>query len=358
MTIHFVEAEPDSRARFMEALGEHELHFWKNLTDVPLDAKMVSISFSQRIDRAFVETRPNLRFLAARCSGYDHIDADACRERGVTVSYVPSYGENTVAEHTFALMLTLSRRIRELGSAKRVGRFSFEAMRGFDLRGKTLGVIGAGRIGMHVIRLGRAFGMEVVACDTQPSALLPDLLGFTYVSLDELLSRSHVVTLHVPLTRDTLHLLNRETLAKCRTGVLVINTARGAVIDTEALLEALDSGQVAGAGLDVIEDERVFRKEATRVIADQIVELLRSSESPEERHQRDPHRLEEIRALSRNEALLSRMDVVFTPHTAFNSIEATERIEQVTIENIRAFLAGAPKNVVPGAMPSGAASPE
>jgi D-lactate dehydrogenase len=158
-----------------------------------------------------------------------------------------------------------------------------------------------------------------------------------------------VLSLHVPLTPATVHLLDRDAFAKCRDGVIVINTARGAVIDTEALLEALDSGRVAGAGLDVLEDERVFQKAASSLIADQIVELLHAdSVSPEERHQRDPERLEELRTLGRNEALLARPDVVFTPHVAFNSVEAVERIDQVTIDNIRAFAAGAPIHTISG----------
>jgi D-lactate dehydrogenase len=167
------------------------------------------------------------------------------------------------------------------------------------------------------------------------------------VPFDETLQRSHILTLHIPLTPATVHLLDRNAFAKCRRGVLVINTARGGVIHTESLLEALESGLVGGAGLDVLEDERVFRKEASRVITDQIVAHLHAEPtSPEERHQRDPERLEEIRRLGRNERLLARNNVVFTPHTAFNSVEAVERIDAVTTENIRAFLAGTPVNVV------------
>jgi len=260
---------------------------------------------------------------------------------------VPSYGEKSVAEHTFALILALARRLRDALSAKRIGQFSFEELRGFDLYGKTLGVIGAGRIGLHVIRLARSFGMEVLAHDVQPSELAADLLGFKYVSFEDVLQRSHIISLHVPLTPATVHILNRASLSKCRQGVLVINTARGKLIDTEALLEALDSGQVGGAGLDVLEDERVFQKDAIHMIRDQILERLHSnSASPEEWHARNPQRLEEIRALGRNERLLAHTNVVFTPHTAFNSVEAVRRIDEVTVENIRAYLAHAPVNVV------------
>lgn len=248
-----------------------------------------------------------------------------------------------------AAIPALTRRLREVATAERKGRFSFEELRGFDLHGKTLGVIGTGRIGLHVIRLARAFGMEVVAFDSHPSDVMASLLGYTYTSFDEVLRRSHVLSLHVPLTPATVHLLDRDAFAKCCEGVIVINTARGGVTDTAALLEALDSGQVGGAGLDVLEDERVFQKTASGVIADQIVDSLRAKPiSPEERHQRDPERLEELRTLDRNEALLARSDVVFTPHVAFNSVEAVERIDNVTIENIRAFVAGTPINRITG----------
>jgi D-lactate dehydrogenase len=349
MTIYFVQTEPASEKRFREALGEHDLGFVGALGEVEADAEILVILFWTSIDDAFLAAHPKLRFIATRSSGYDHIDLEACRERGVVASAVMSYGENTVAEHTFALILALTRRLREVSTAKRVGRFSFEELRGFDLHGKTLGVIGAGRIGLHVIRLARGFGMEVIAFDSKPSDVLASLLGYTSVSFDEVLRRSHVISLHVPLTPETIHLLDREAFARCREGVIVINTARGAVIDTAALLEALDSGRVAGAGLDVLEDERVFHKEASRVIADQIVKVLhRDAASPEERHQREPERLEELRALGRNEALLARPDVVFTPHVAFNSVEAVERIDQVTIENVRAFVAGAPVHTITG----------
>jgi D-lactate dehydrogenase len=349
MTIYFIQTESTSEEGFREKLREHDLHFVSTAMDVGEDAEMLVILFWTRIDDAFLAAHPKVRFVATRSSGYDHINLVACRERGIIVCSVPSYGENTVAEHTFALILTLTRRLREVATAERKGRFSFEELRGFDLYGKTLGVIGTGRIGLHVIRLARGFGMEVIAFDSHPSDVTASLLGYTYTSFDEVLRRSHVLSLHVPLTPATVHLLDRDAFAKCRDGVIVINTARGGVIDTEALLEALDSGRVGGAGLDVLEDERVFQKTASRLITDQIVELLHAdSVSPEEHHQRDPKRLEELRTLGRNEALLARPDVIFTPHVAFNSVEAVERIDRVTIENIRAFVAGTPINTITG----------
>jgi D-lactate dehydrogenase len=347
MIIYFTRTEASSAEKFRAMLSEHDLRFVETLEEVSGEAEMVVILFWATITADFLSAHPRLRLIATRSSGYDHIDLAACKERGIVVCTVPSYGENTVAEHTFALILSLTRRLTEISVAKRTGQFSFEELRGFDLYGKTLGVIGAGRIGLHVIRLARGFGMNAVAYDISPNDVLSSLLGFTYTTFEDVLRKSHVLSLHVPLTPETIHLLDREAFAKCRDGVIVINTARGGVIDTAALLEALDSGRVAGAGLDVLEDERVFRKEASSLIADQIIDSLRAGTGhPEEHHQLNPERLEELRSLGRNEALLARPDVVFTPHIAFNSIEAVERIDQVTVENIRAFVAGTPINVV------------
>jgi D-lactate dehydrogenase len=345
MNIYFTETEPESERFFETELNDHGIAFCEALTDVADDADCLSIFINSRIDSGFLESHPKIRLIAARSTGVDHIDVDSCNERGVSVSFVPSYGENTVAEHTFALLLAISRRIRPAVTMKRSGKFSFEAFRGFDLKDKTIGVIGAGRIGLHVIRIAKAFGMQVIATDLNRSELLAEVLGFDYASLDELLQRSDIVSLHVPLTPATVHLLNRNTLAKCRRGVTVINTSRGGLIQTEALLEAIDNGTVAGVGLDVLEDERLFRSDAPKLVAEQIVADLQRVSSPEERHMRNPERLAEIQRLTANESLLSRPNVVFTPHIAFNSAEAVRRIDEVTVQNILAFAAGKPVNI-------------
>jgi D-lactate dehydrogenase len=352
MNIYFTETEPESERFFEAHLRDQQIAFCEDLTEVPGEADCLSIFIHSRIDVPFVELHPRLRLIATRSTGVDHIDIDSCNERGVTVTFVPSYGENTVAEHTFALLLAISRRIRPALTMKRRGQFSFEALRGFDLKDKTIGVVGAGKIGLHVIRIAKAFGMQVIASDVNPSGLLAEVLGFDYVSPDELWQRSDIISLHVPLTPGTVHLLNRDTLAKCRRGVIIINTARGGLIETEALLEAIDSGIVGGVGLDVLEDERLFRSDAPKLVTEQIVADLQRVSSPEERHMRNPERLAEIQRLTANESLLSRPNVIFTPHIAFNSVEAVRRIDEVTVQNILAFAAGKPINVVPGNAPA------
>ncbi|MCS6829461.1 MAG: hydroxyacid dehydrogenase [Armatimonadota bacterium] len=286
----------------------------------------VAIFIGTKLSLATIEALPRLRLLLTMSTGYDHIDLNACRERGVTVCNVPHYGENTVAEHTFALILSLSRKLHAAYFQSLRGEYNARTLRGFDLYGKTLGVVGAGSIGLHVIRIARGFGMRVLAYDARPQRLLADVLGFSYADMDTLLRESDIVTLHVPATPATHHLINREALSKMKRGALLVNTARGSVVDTEALLWALEEGILAGAGLDVIEGEEFITEESA---------LLRI-----------PLAEQTLKQLVQAQALLRRENVVFTPHIAFNSQEAVQRILDTTLENLYAFLQGSPQNVV------------
>ena len=346
MNITFVETELQEQRFFAEALKEHVVRFASSLAAVGPEVEILSVFVQSRITPDFLEQHPAVRLIATRSSGYDHIDLAECGRRDITVCMVSSYGDNSVAEHTFALILALARRTREAREACRLRTFSYAATRATELKGATLGVIGAGRIGLHVIRLARAFEMTVVATDVHQETRLEGVLGFRYVPLDELLRISDVITLHVPLTAATYHMLNRETFAQCKPGVLIVNTARGAVIDTEALIEALDSGLVASAGLDVIEEESVMRREWPTLVARAIVKHLHAADSSDEAGEIGPERLADLDALMHNGTLIERPDVVFTPHIAFNSVQAIERINRTTVENIRAYLAGHPANVV------------
>ncbi len=346
MKISFLETEICEHEFFTNELSEHDLEFVYSTDDVAADTEAISIFIHSKMDAEFLDAHPRLRLIVTRSTGFDHIDLDACHERGIAVCLVPSYGDNTVAEHVFALILSLSRRLNEAASASAKHHFSYAKLRGFEIKGRTLGIIGAGRIGLNVIKIARAFGMECIACDPHRQPILQELLGFRYVTFDELLDRSHILTLHLPLTTGSFHLLNRETLAKCRRGVIVINTARGALIDTDALIDALDMGQVGGAGLDVLEDESVMHQEMQHIIADQILQHLQTSFPKSELRMRDERRVKELQALHQNASLLSRPKVVFTPHIAFNSTEAVERINRTTVENINAFANGKPQNLI------------
>jgi D-lactate dehydrogenase len=340
--ICFVDVEPNDRVVFDEALSSHEVVFVRKLDAVPEDAEIVSVFITERVEDDFLEAHPKLRLICSRSTGCDHIDLEACRRRDIPVTNVGTYGENTVAEHTFALILALSRRLRQSHSAVRSGRFTREHLRGFDLRNRTLGVIGAGRVGLHVIRIAAGFGMKILAHDSERQPFLTELLDFKYVPLEEVFRESHVITLHVPLDPSTRHMINRKTLKHCRPGVLIINTGRGALMDTEAVIEALDSGQVGGLGLDVLEDERVFKDTTTSLLGEKIAERVRNTEAGAIPREPSAARLAEFSRLVTHSRLLQRQDVILTPHVAFNSLEAVACLQKVTVENITAYIEGKP----------------
>lgn len=304
---------------FAEALDDRHLPM---LTDV----EVVSPFIYSKLTAERVAKLPALRLIATRSTGYDHIDVAACAARGVTVCNVPHYGENTVAEHTFALILALSRKVHEAFVRVRAGNFSLDGLRGFDLKDKTIGVVGAGRIGLHVIRIARGFGMRVLAYDVRRDSFLAEVLGFTYADLPVLLAESDIITLHAPYNPHTHHLINRENIRLIKRGAILINTSRGGLVDTTALLEALDEGLLAGAGLDVLEGEETILEESA---------LLRDKTNPEL-----------LRQAIQNHLILKKPNVVFTPHNAFNSHEALQRILDTTVQNITEFAAGRPQNVV------------
>jgi len=290
------------------------------------DFDSVSVFIYSKIDEQIIQAISNLKLITTRSTGFDHIDLDVCKKKGITVCNVPSYGENTVAEHTFALILSLSRNICKACIRRFEQDFSIEGLEGFDLKGKTIGVIGTGQIGLHVIRIAKGFGMNVVAYDVRQNNLLSEVLGFEYVSLENLLASSDVITLHVPYIKATHHLMNKDTFKLVKKGAILINTARGSIVDTEALIEALDNKILAGAGLDVFEGEEVIKEEK---------QLLY-----------EPKNLEVLASLVKDHILLSKDNVVFTPHIAFYSKEALERILETTVENINAFVSGKTQNVI------------
>ncbi len=289
------------------------------------DSDAVSVFIYSKIDEQIIREISNLKLITTRSTGFDHIDIEACKKRGITVCNVPSYGENTVAEHTFALILSLSRRLF-IAYRRFEYDFSIEGLMGFDLKGKTIGVIGTGQIGLHVIRIAKGFGMNVLAYDARQNKILSEVLGFEYTLLEDLLARSDVITLHVPYNEDTHHLMNRDRFNLVKKGAVLINTARGSIVDTEALIEALDQKILSGAGLDVFEGEELIKEEK---------QLLY-----------DPKNLEVLANLVKDHILLSKDNVVFTPHIAFYSKEAMERILETTVENVAAFVSGNPQNVV------------
>ncbi len=349
--ICFVETESLEQEFFRAELGgEHELTFVDDLAEAPADAEILSVFIHSQVTGEFLSAHPALRLVVTRSTGFDHIEIEEAKARKICVCRVPNYGENTVAEHSFALLLAVSRRLRESLAAYSANRFSYQDLRGFDLMGKTFGIVGTGRIGLHAARIARGFQMEVLAYDVKTQPLVAATLDFEYVAFEELLRRSDVISLYIPLLPETRYIINRETLSRCKRGVVLINTARGALVDTEALLEGLESGQVGGAGLDVLEDERALQQDSTRIIGGEIVSHVQQSQQsdPPEEPIVMRERVEELRSVVRNSRLIERADVIFTPHAAFNSTEAVARIDELTVRGIRRFVAGRPINQVPG----------
>lgn len=252
--------------------------------------------------------------VCCRSTGFDHVDLEAAEENGITVCNVPEYGGTTVAEHTFGLILALTRKIYEGIEKVNRGEFDHTGLRGTDLRGKTLGVIGTGTIGLNVIRIANGFDMEVVASDPEKKPEKAREMGFEYVSQEELLEKADIVTLHCPLVEATRHLLSGEEFEKMD-GTFLVNTARGELIDTESLLRALGDGSVEAAGLDVLEEVCYMEDD---------IEMLGELDE-----KCDP------RTLLQGHILMGRDDVLVTPHNAFNSREAMHRIADTTLENLR-----------------------
>ena len=286
-------------------------------------AEIISSFIYSDLRRPVLEKFKNLKLIATRSTGTDHIDLDYCNAHGIAVANVPAYGEHTVAEHVFALLLALSRHIPEAVGRTKTGNFSFQGLRGFDLHGKTMGLIGAGAIGLHTARIAQGFGMNVLCYDIHPDKDA----GFPYVDFDTILSESDIISLHVPGTPQTRHMLSEKEFAAMKDGVVLINTARGPVIDVKALLRALQSGKVSAAGLDVLPEEPFIREEA---------ELLR--ESFPQKH--------DLETLLADYALLHHKNVIVTPHSGFYTKEAIEKILLTTSENILSYQAGRPLNIV------------
>ena len=250
-----------------------------------------------------------VRFIALRCAGFNNVDLAAAARLGIAVGRVPSYSPNAVAEHTVALMLTLNRQIHRAYNRVREGNFSLEGLMGFDFNGRTAGLIGTGKIGAITARILIGLGCKVIAYDPFPNKECAEL-GVEFVSLDRLISESHIISLHCPLTPENHHLISDATLAKMQNGVMIINTSRGALIDTRAVIEALKSGRVGYLGLDVYEEEGdlFFEDLSDKIIADDIFTRL-----------------------------LTFPNVLITGHQAFFTRNALENIASTTIENLTEF---------------------
>lgn len=325
----FFEVEEWERTFLEKTYGKgailiHEPLTKENVKDYA-DAEIISTFIYSTITKEVVDQLPKLKFVTTRSTGFDHIDVNYCRTKDIVVANVPSYGIHTVAEHTFMLILALAKKLIPSAERARKGNFSLEGLQGFDLNGKVLGVIGAGKIGTSVVHIAKCFGMHVLILKHHNE--ISDNKNIEYVDLDTLLSRSDVVTLHLPLTPTTKYFINMKNIEKFKKGALLINTARGGLIETQAILEGLEKGILSGVGLDVLEDEKEIKEER---------ELL-SSEFMQ-RH--------DLKTALMEHMLMDRDDVLITPHKAFDTREAVQEILEITAGNITAFENGKPENTL------------
>jgi D-lactate dehydrogenase len=330
MKYAFFELENWEKEYFQKEIHDSELVFFDQpLSDTTPDIgtfEVVITFIHTQMNKELLDKMPNLKFITTMSTGFDHIDVEECKRRGIVVSNVPSYGETTVAEHTFALLLTIARRLPESIERVKGGNFMPSGLTGFELRGKTIGVIGVGSIGTNVIKIARGFGMNVIVFKRTPDYALEKELGCKFVELPILYQQSDIVTLHIPYTKETHHYISEEAFSQMKDGVVLLNTARGALIDTTALLKALESGKVKAAGLDVLEEEPLLEEEKDLLSQD--------------------FDKEKLFTILQDHMLLNHPKVVITPHNAFNSEEALKKIVETTHENLSAFVSGVPLNVV------------
>lgn len=277
--------------------------------------RVVCIFVNDRCDAEVVQrlARHGVELIALRCAGFNNVDLDACTKHGISVVRVPAYSPHAVAEHTVGLMLMLNRRLHQAYTRNRTGNFVLDGLTGFDMQGKTVGVIGTGAIGVCVVNILLGFGCRVLAFDKYPSQELAIRQNVGYVELDRLLGESDIVTLHVPLFPETHHLIDAEAIGKMRQNVMFINTSRGGLVDTRALIAGLKSGKIGWAGLDVYEEEAgvFFRDMTTHVLTDDVLARL-----------------------------LTFNNVVVTSHQAFLTQEALSNIADTTLDNIAEFESG------------------
>ena len=293
----------------------HDFRLGADTAPLAAPAPAVCIFVNDRADRAVLEAlhRAGVRLLTLRCAGFNNVDLAAARELGLAVVRVPAYSPHAVAEHTVALLLTLNRKIHRAYQRVREHNFALNGLVGFDICGRTVGIVGTGRIGRITAQIFRGFEARVIAYDPLPNSEWAAAHGITYADFDTLLAQSDILTLHLPLTPETNHLLNERTIRRMKPGAFLINTSRGKLIDTSALIAALKAGHLGGVALDVYEEEEgVFFEDLS-------AEVLPDDE------------------LSH---LLTFPNVLITSHQAFLTHEALSEIARVTTENILRFDTG------------------
>ncbi|KAJ3286656.1 hypothetical protein HK104_008924 [Borealophlyctis nickersoniae] len=322
--IKFFDAKPYMNEAFLKENEAKGYNFGFDFVESKLSKATIALAKGAKIlclfvnDSVTAEMAPKLKqmgvqMIALRCNGSDNIDIKACDAAGITVARVPNYSPYSVAEHAVALMMSLNRKIHIAHHKVKVGDFSLNGLVGFDMHGKTVGLIGTGKIGACLIDILLGFGTRVLCYDLYPSPALQSKPGVTYVSLADVFTHSDIISLHVPLTPQTHHLINDDTLSQCKDKVMIINTSRGGLIDTAALVRGLKSGKIGSAGLDVYEQERDYFYENLQMkgVSDDVLARL-----------------------------MTFPNVLVTSHQAFLTNEALEGIAGTALFNISEFVAG------------------
>lgn len=321
MRVAFYSTHPFDRQFFDETNvnHRHELHYLEarltHATSALAQGFPVVCAFvNDQLDASVLGalSAGGTRLIALRSAGFNHVDVGKARDLGLTVVRVPAYSPHAVAEHTVALILTLNRKIHRAYARVREGNFVLDGLLGFDMHGRTVGIVGTGKIGTVVARILLGLGCEVIAHDLKPNQECK-AKGVTYLTLDEIWSRSDIITLHAPLTAETRHLVDAKAIARMKRGVMIINTGRGALIDTTAVIAGLKAGQIGYLGLDVYEEEEglFFQDLSSEVLQDDVFARL-----------------------------LTFSNVVVTGHQAFFTREALEAISETTLANVTAFEKG------------------
>ena len=284
----------------------------ENSVMAAIDCKVVCIFVNDKCDEAVVKKLAEIgvKLIALRCAGFNNVDLNAAKKHGLQVVRVPAYSPHAVAEHTIALMLMLNRNLHRAYMRNRAGQFMLDGLVGFDMHGKTVGVVGTGKIGQCVVEILLGFGCNILAYDKFPNKDIIKHAKAEYVSIEDLQKRSDIITLHAPLSEDTRHIINKQSIDLMKQGVMLVNTSRGALVDTRALINGLKSKKISAAGLDVYEEEAdlFFRDMSDEIINDEVFARL-----------------------------LTFNNVVITSHQAFLTKEALSNIAQTTLDNIQEY---------------------
>lgn len=325
--ITFFSTKPYDREYFEKHNGDfgfefqfYETHLGPHIVNAVEQTDAVCVFVNDRVNAEVIQSLSSkgVKIIALRCAGYNNVDLDAAREAGMEVCRVPAYSPESVAEHTVAMLLTLNRKTHKAYNRVREQNFALNGLLGFNIYGKTVGVVGTGKIGKAFIKIMKGFGAHVRAYDPYPDSSL-ESEGVVYLPLDEVLSGSDIVSLHCPLTEDTHHIINEKSIANMKEGVLIINTSRGGLIDTKAVIHALKSRRIGALGIDVYEQEEklFFRDLSASIIDDDTIQRL-----------------------------MSFPNVLVTAHQAFFTQEALDQIAHTTLDNVSSILGGEKKNTL------------